>query len=408
ETVNYYLAPYERRELILSYPDNYTIEIYENDNLMEIKYLTTSSTLQTLIYERIDLEIVYLTYYDSNNEYLDFNLFTTYVNYTLDEFTYTNERLSSNILYVDDNSLIEFDIYDSFNVIVKSYQSYEETFIDITLDVYNLKIKNEALEYVNYSLQKGSISKEGNIFSGEIVDFYISSGNYILAYINHEDDSNHIVYINLEENQIITINSTYFDVYFALFNFDGLGLNHDLVRFYVNGIRKDFGFNTLKQDINNLKVLDYFNATLFDQAINLRQFTEYNIFVEIFTLIINNNYSQCIKVKIERDNSDFILENVIPAKYGMSFMFLPNIEYTITAYDLEGNKLERRYIKLDEHNKLVSFGFYLEEVPDIPPMTDTGNDTLILAFSFGSGIVIIGISLIWLLSHQNKKKKRRH
>ncbi|MFW9878793.1 MAG: hypothetical protein ACFFG0_37415, partial [Candidatus Thorarchaeota archaeon] len=182
ETDSYYLAPYERRDLDLGYSYNYTVEIYENDVLMETKYLTTSATLQTLIYERIESEIVYLVYYDSNNEYLDFNLFTTYINYTLDNFTYTNERLSSHILYVDENSLIKFKIYDSFNVLVKSYQTYEQTFIDTTLDIYNLKIKNEASKFVNYTLTKSGseIEKSGNIYPEEVIEFNIASGSYTL------------------------------------------------------------------------------------------------------------------------------------------------------------------------------------------------------------------------------------
>ena len=673
DVISYYVEPYGRKELDIGYPHNYTVEIYENDVQMEIKYITTSATLQTLIYKRIDSEIIYLTYYDSNNEHLDFNDYITYTNYTLDNSTNTNKRLSSNILYVDKDTQIYFKIYDSFNALVKTTSQYEETFIDIILNVYSLKIKNEASEYADYILKNNNsgIEKSGNIFPAEIIEFNIATGDYILNYTNHEDNyprslefeftthkiitintTYHQVYfglftydglgidydlvrfyinnvrkdfgrniiqsetanlivldyfnntlandtidasayseyniyveiyslyilnvfiyhdlifnitqvgsgyymnqlipassallyrfipninytinatyvngtvyssrminltensqtesfgigepeeypknvyfgvytatglginhdllkfyidnvradfgfnrieneivnitvkdyfnttlltqlintsgiyeynilitlyslkiknearvaanytlslgalettgyilpeeiveyqlatnnyvfdytnnedgssdtinINLNESKVYVLNTTYFDVYFALFTYDGLGMNYDTVRFYINSERKDLGFNTLKQDVNNLKILDYFNATLFNRNVNLRGYTEYNIFVEVYTLIINNNYSHSIRVKIERNNIE--IETVIPAQYGMSYRFLPHVEYEITAYFLNGTKIEKRYIKLDSHNKIVSFGFYETEVPDTPePLED--------------------------------------
>lgn len=208
ETDSYYLAPYERRELDLGHPHNYTVEIYEHDDLKETKYLETSATLQTLIYERIDDNIVYMNYFDSNNEHLDFNNYITYVNYTLGNSTYTNKRLSNNILYVDKDTQIYFKIYDSFNALVKTYETYEETFIDITLNVYNLKIKNEYYEPVFYELKNSDteIIKSGNIFSEEIIGYSIATGSYIFNYT--KDGEEESVNIDFSGHQILVINSS--------------------------------------------------------------------------------------------------------------------------------------------------------------------------------------------------------
>ena len=208
ETYSYYLAPYERREISLAYPYNYTVEIYERDILKETKYLETSTTLQTLIYERTDDNIVYINYFDTNNEYLDFNNYITYANYTLEGFTYTNKRLSSNILYVDKDTLIQFKIYDSFNALVKIYENYEETFIDITLDVYSLKIKNEYHKPVFYELKNNDteIIKSGNIFSEEIIGYSIAIGTYIFNYT--KDGEEESVNIDFSGHQILVINSS--------------------------------------------------------------------------------------------------------------------------------------------------------------------------------------------------------
>ena len=208
ETDSYYLAPYERRELIIPYPYNYIVEIYEHDDLKETKYITTSANLQTLIYERIDDNIVYINYFDANNEYLDFNDYITYVNYTLEDFTYNNKRLSSNILYVDKDTSIYFKIYDSFNALVKTYETYEETFIDIILDVYSLKIKNEYHDPIFYELKNidTEIIKSGNIFSEEIIGYSIATGLYIFNYT--KDGEEESVNIDFLGHQILVINSS--------------------------------------------------------------------------------------------------------------------------------------------------------------------------------------------------------
>ena len=97
------------------------------------------------------------------------------------------------------------------------------------------------------------------------------------------------------------MNTSYYEIYFGLFNFDGLGLNRDLFRFYIAGLRTDFGFNTLRTDSVNLRVEDYFNQSLYDRTVYLRNYTEYNLYVEVWNLIINSNYSWNVRMEIERN-----------------------------------------------------------------------------------------------------------
>ena len=360
-----FLGPDEQEYLSLPYPKDYTIKIFEKGILEEIKTITTSSDLQTLIFSRPRVETVYLTYYDSNYEFLDFNHYNTYANYTLENETFTSKRLSSNIIYVDSNTLIQFNIYDSFNVLIKTWETYEEDFIDITLNVYSLKIKNEMTEISNYTIKNeiSDVTKSGNIYPEEIIEFSVAVGDYILKYINKENYQLYTVNISLLNHRTITLNSTYYQVYFSIFNYDGLGLDQSIVRFYINNERKDFGFNTLKHDTVNLKILDFFNATLYDQDVNLRGYTEYNIPVEVYTLIVINNYTHSIIIKIKRTGSSAILKEVIPAQTGIPYRFLPEIEYEISCYYTNETLIEEKDVKLNKDPKLVSFGFYSTELP---------------------------------------------
>ena len=125
-------------------------------------------------------------------ENLDFNNFITYANFTLEQIKYDEIRLSSNLLYVDENSFVEFKVFDSFNVLIKVVSTYSEDFIDIILDVYSFKIKNEASMPVNFSLRDSlEAVKRGYIFPEEVIEFQIASGDYQFNYSNPEDNSFH-------------------------------------------------------------------------------------------------------------------------------------------------------------------------------------------------------------------------
>jgi hypothetical protein len=399
DTYVYNVDPDGLKQVYLEFPLSYEVDIYENGFLVDEKNITTTDSLQTLVYDQIIYEVVYVSFYDSNNDYLNFNKFKTYVNYTLRGVEYGVVRLSTNVLHVDKDSLIVFNVYDSFNTLVVSdYESYEQLFIDITLDVYSLEIKNEATEYVDYELMKNSslITKSGIIPSGEIEEYIISSGNYTLNYTNYENEVEYKIEFEFTNNKLIVINSTYYDVYFSIFNFDGLGLDPSTIKFYINNERRDLGFNILTQDVNNIMVYDFFNASLFNQDLSLSGVRECNIPVEVYTLAIINEYNRTIKIEIERESSTYTLEQIIPSRSGLEYRFLPDIEYTISAYEINGTLLETETIELESQYMEVDFGFYQEEMPIIPePFDETNYMVVFWVFIFAVILAIVGFGLYY-------------
>jgi len=276
---------------------------------------------------------------------------------------YNDSWILDSIFSVDKGTYVYISVYDRFNTSINTFEILITLpYIDLELEVYSLQIKSLLEIATTLTVNSTHVYP---LLSGDSKYFTLLKAYYQIEYY---DDNNVFQQftIYLGSNQAYELNSTYFDIYFSIFNFDGLGLNRDLVRFYINGVRRDFGFNVLKQDVNNLKVLDFFNATIFDQNVNLGHCTEYNVLVEIYTLIINNNYTRSIRIEIERDNSNIVVIQIIPAQYGMPYRFLPDIEYIITAYDLNGTKLDVKYVELDKNNKIVNFGFYSTEVPITP------------------------------------------
>ena len=409
-TSEYYsVEPQGSQEIYMDFPEDFIVYVYEDNQQVESFNITTSQDLQVLVYEKINTQIVYIILYDSNNEYLNFNNFQIDINYTLQEFEYLNKRLSINQFYVDIETQFDYNIYDSFDALVKSDTDITiETFIDIVLDVYELKIKNEASEYVSYTLENVDTSseKEGLLLPEEISYYYLASNNYSLQYINNEDSSTNIYDFEFTDNKIIVINSTYFDVYLALFTYDGIGIDRNLLRFYVNGERKDFGFITFTQDINNLKILDYFNNTIKDTTVNLRQWSEYSLFIEIYTLNVINNFNRTVRVQIERSDTDIVFEQTIDSLLSFPYRFIPNIEYEIIILERNNNTvLDKRTVNLTENGQIADFGFYVSRL-DTSHLTDLFTN-IIIAISLYIAIILIFVGISVVIKRSSDKNKNR-
>ncbi|GAG79750.1 unnamed protein product, partial [marine sediment metagenome] len=102
-----------------------------------------------------------------------------------------------------------------FNQIINTSDIYE---YDILITIYSLKIKNEAEEIANYTLKLGSLTETGNILPDEIIEYQLSSNNYVFDYTNNEDGSFHTININLNQDRVYILNSTYYDIYFSLYD----------------------------------------------------------------------------------------------------------------------------------------------------------------------------------------------
>jgi len=407
-----YVNPYGLRQLTLTPGANYSINVYEKNVLSFSVDITITSSLQVIIYEGLNTNQVYINLYNANNDWLNFYDFTVYVNYTYNKREYYNQRLTVNTLRVDMETTIYFRIFDSFDSMVKAYSTIEQTFIDITLNVFSLKIKNECSKNVEFNLTKDGSVKMGLLYPAEIIEFIINIGEYILNWVNYENNDYDTLNISLTSNKLITLNTTYRQVYFSIFNFDGLGLNKDLVRFYINSTRREFGFNTIESRHAHLVVLDYFNATLTDSVVDLENYTEYNIYVEIWNLIIFNNYSHEIIMEIERNG--ITVKQLIPGKAGVNYRFLPNVNYSIIIRDLNDIILDNETITLDENNKIVSFGFYAAMVPEDPvPEEDPAiieRETIVigpvLTAILLTGAIVLCVIIILAIYNREKKPRR--
>ncbi|MFX0023769.1 MAG: hypothetical protein ACFE9S_15690, partial [Candidatus Hermodarchaeota archaeon] len=387
-----YVGSHNQRDIYLT-PDTYNLRILEEGTKKVDTNITIGSTDYYYIYEPIETIQCRLTLFSLEGEYLQFEDYHVKINRSLNQ-EYNEFWLVDTIFDADEETYVYIEIYDRFDALIDTFSKLASSYIDLDLEVYQLQIKNQLAKETILDINSTHIYP---LLAGDSLYFMLVKDYYQIGYYDENNDYNQFT-VYLDENKAYELNTTYFSVYFSIFNFDGLGLDKDLVRFYINGLRKDFGFNTLKQDINNLKVLDYFNATLFNKNINLRAYTEYNILVEIYTLILYNNYSYPVKIELERNNIK--IEQIIPSHSGLSYRFLPDVEYKFRIYYLNGSLIQEKKIELDSNNKIVSFGFFEEEVP-FDPEPILIDFTIIIAF-----IVIISVfALIGMILYVRMKVK---
>ena len=292
------------------------------------------------------------------------------------------------------------DFFDTtlFNQIINTSGIYE---YDILINIFSLKIKNEATQTANYTLKLGGLSETGNILPQEIIEYQLSPTNYIFEYTNNEDGSSGLISFNLNQDLVYIINSTYYDVYIGLYNFYGV-VNRDEVKFYINDTRSDFGFNTITSEHVRLTVLDYFNSTLFDQVVKLEGLQEYNIFIEAYTLIVNNDYAtQDIIVKISKGT--ITIERLIEAQGFTELKLFANTDYEIKAYTLDEIKFDEEDVDLDEEYKIISFGFFDEPVPSNPLPIILSYETLVWVIVFAFISIVVFVVLVFKMREDKLK-----
>jgi len=406
--LNFSMSPYSIMRFILG-SSTYNITWINGENGISTVYnINLNSdyilTLNTTYYD------VYFGLINQNEVRIDNSLFSLYINTTRKDFGFVVLETDDVLILVQD--YLNITVFNQV-VTLRNINEY-----DIVITIFEFQIRHLAYENSNITLYETTSHNCLNfsMASDTINKFILANSTYNITWVNGENSVSTIYDITLDENYILTLDTTYYPVYFSLFNFDGLGLEPYLFKFYINGLRKDFGFNTLNQSINTLQVLDYFNQTLFNRAMNLQAFTEYSISVSVWTMNIFNNYSYPVKMIIERNEIE--VEQIIESEFSFEYRMLPNVEYFIQIFHLNGTLLETRDVELEENNQLVSFGFFEIEVPYNPePLVF--DFTILMAFiviiCVGGWIVVI--SWVYMKNEQivipndtiirNKKKNKK-
>jgi hypothetical protein len=404
---SFHVSPKGVREVFLP-PDFYKLDIFVNNLLKDSQevnvYSSSTSDNQTLVFYipifKIEAEI---NIYNLRSDLLDFELFRVnltrvYENETITEWTLVNR------FFADEGSLVEIEIFDRFFQSLYNYSNYISTFIDIIIDVNSFKILNQMREATLFNLTRNELTFAEYILPGEIIEFQLRTNNYSIQYNQTELG----IFIN-ETIEIVVpswynISTAYQTTYFSAFTNEGLGLPPETIRLYIDNERKPWGQVELLGGSHTIEATDFFNQTVFLSTQDFEAVTEFNVLCNVWTLLVNNNFSVSMKIEIERGS--FILEQIIPSQGGIEYRFLGGIEYTIRAYYMNGTLAETTTLLFDDTVELVTLGFYDIYAPIDPADIDFQgefNDWLITLLM----IVVAIVGMYFIFRQEQKRKKNK-
>jgi len=341
-------------------PDEYNIRVYELIGGGEYERINQNITIP----ETGQLQWVYVPTITQqskvrlltmDNTPLTFSDYNVYVNRSLDG-SYDIVPLYTDIFEVDQGTFIYFDIYDKFgSLIISNEEKQVSDFININLEVYLLQLKNLMEIQTTISINGSYIYP---LLSGNIIEFMLASRYYQIFFYDEYGVNRDFITL-LDQNKAFQLNSSLKTIYFSMFTYDGLGINHDFVRFYINDAIKSLGFNSMLEDTLELVILDFFGNELANETIDANAYdnSEYNLFIEIYSLIILNQFTyEDIIVNITQVDSGVWMTQVIPKQFGLTYRFLPNIEYNITIYFINTTLYSSRVVNLTDNSHIESFG----------------------------------------------------
>jgi len=346
-SINFMMNPYTSREFILGQSDYNVMWLNTEDNSTILYDFNMSSnreiTLNTVFYN------VNFTLSDQFLNELDVFDYSLYINNVEEDFGII-ELNKENVLIT---------VYDRFGI-----AGFNQTILlsglseyNIIVPIYKLKIENLACKIGNFTL-KEKITQQTYNFSldpGLSRIFKLRSANYMVIWLNGENLQIYEYNITLTSDFELVLNSIYYKVYFSIFNFDGLGLDDNLVRFYINGIRSNFGNIELNSINNDLLILDFFNNTIYNETVDLSDKTEWNIYVEMYNIEIKNAYNYAIDLMFERNG--FTVNITVPAQFSLKYRFVLGVVYNITWYrSSDGSYIGDTEIEFTKENLIVSFG----------------------------------------------------
>ena len=351
-----YINPFGIGEIIMNLGNN-SLKIYDNGILQIDTYITITYDLTTYIYQSPLPETVFINLYDFDNNFLNFNEFVVYVDYTINEILLEDQRLGSNEFFVDEGTTIYFDIYDSFNSSIYQASRLAKTFIDITLNVYSLKIKNQKLAPVEYTLKNNDtvITKSGYLFENEILEYSVATGTYIFEYLKEGESTWENFTFSFTSNQIFVLNRSKM-CFLSYSNQRGAYLEFNNYKTYINGtllyeniFYRDIGVNI------GIEIKDRYDISIKNQTYTVVSGDNYiSVILTMYSLKIMNQQQNFNHININRDPNyyesgyswsewvapnEIVKFNLFPGYYKINLTDNEGGSYSFYAYTLNGDDI---------------------------------------------------------------------
>jgi hypothetical protein len=277
-------------------PYNYTLDIYEGSQLKWSTNTTiTFYILNTFTYSPTTGGERQVNIYDSQNKLLDFALFRTVLNRTLNGINSPVNPdspyfMANNRFYADVVSYYNLTVADRFGQSLVNRTNFAiATFIDITiLSIYSLKIQNRMTYSSIVTLTRLGTSYSQYLASEEIAEYQLYAGIYELNYTNNELGTAISVNLTIASAMLYTLNSSYRHIYISAYSLDAPDIPLDSFRLFIDGTQYFWGWNYLFDGSYAVVVKDWFDANVYAAMRSISDDSPINLPLSIYSLKIQN------------------------------------------------------------------------------------------------------------------------
>ncbi len=329
-----------------------------------------------------------INFVNQDGDLLEFNNYNTYLN---------NTRVYEQINDLFINSLYQVSVFDVLNNSVYTGShiiNRTDNEIIIELQVYQLKIMNLMITETDILIENylSPYSIEDIINPYELLIYELSPADYNITYTNELDAV--VKYeLTLDDDKTFLLQTLQKPLQISLFDESGFGVSVDNVRIYYDGTRTNGMVQTF-DGTHHIKVMDFFNSTLYDGTIDITAYTEFNVYLPIYTLILQNYSNETMQLIIEREGVPFaVIDQQIAGNTGYQFRFAKDLEYIVSWIYLNGTLALQSLVELDSNVEISSFGFSSKaEYLQISDKISTYEYVIFIVV--GASLLYLGIRLI--------------
>jgi hypothetical protein len=336
--------------------------VYLNGLVKQINLFTPYiNNITTITYNPTNSLQIQLNYFDQHNNLLNFDLFQTFISYTVSNIP-QSQYILSNLVYADVGTNITVLTYDRFGDLQSNITQVVSQFISITLNTYSLKIYNQQSNFIYCNISQSNTANYWSQYQSpsESIAYQLFGGNYSIT-INSTETNSLTTYnmtLNGDGYLLVSSQNTLFNVLSNIQNVNTtVGNEINNINITIGNTNSQVGNIVNSININFAGMNDSLGAVLTEMSAN---YTLISGNISSLTTLENTIYNLC------NNNLTSILTN-ISSVYNLTQNNLTAIYNTLTnTFTIQNSSIAYMLAVYDQ-----DFNFVNSTITSIQQMGDS-------------------------------------
>ena len=293
---DFYISPNNQRSVYLS-PETYNLRVFEEGTKKIDTDIVITSSDYYYVYQPTATFQCRLTLHSVEGINLDITDFHILVNRS-NGGSYSEFSLLGNTFYVDEGTMIYFEVSDRFDNLIDEFQQVASDYIDLELEVYSLKIKNLMEQQTTVDING---TQTFPVLSGELIEYILSKNYYEIGYYDMDNDYRQFL-IYLDSNQAFELNRSKI-CFLSYADQQGNHLSFDNYKTYINDtmIYEQIFYEDAGDDVN-ITITDRYDFQVYSGVYSVLSGDNYiPITLTMYSLKVMNQQEIFNWINISRD-----------------------------------------------------------------------------------------------------------